>query len=78
MTQTSTATETPAHMTRIGHGFYLTPSDAAMSREHMAAWFRARNYGISLAELDTLLDDAAGKTEAELDREYEGMHGSAA
>jgi len=69
MTQTSTA----AHMTRIGHGFYLTPSDAAMSREHMAAWFRIR--GVTDAgELDRELDEHAGRTEAEMDAMYASLH----
>jgi hypothetical protein len=65
--------EVPAHMTRIGTGVYLTPSDAAMPREHMAAWLRAR--GVSGSRyLDELLTEHAGKTEGEMDQLYEAMH----
>lgn len=61
------------HMTRIGNGLFMTPSDAAMTREHMEAWFRAR--GVRDTEyLDELLAENAGRTEREMDEEYDRMH----
>lgn len=62
------------YLTRIGTGYYLTPSDAAMSREHMTTWLRQR--GVRDADLDALLTEYTGKTEAEMDDIYSAMHGA--
>lgn len=63
----------PQHMTRIGTGLYLTPSDAAMTREQLADWLRHRGVSDG-AYLDELLAEHAGKTEDEMDRLYDEMH----
>ena len=61
------------HMTRIGSGFYLTPSDAAMTREHLTSYLRER--GTSDADLEYFLNEYAGKTEAEMDEVYSEICG---
>lgn len=67
------AASPPAYTTRIGTGLYLTPSDAAMPREHMAVWLRARGVR-DAGYLDELLTQYAGKTENEMDQIYDEMH----
>jgi hypothetical protein len=68
-----TADPQPGHMTSIGTGVYLTPSDAAMTRENLAAWLQARGVHDG-AYLDELLSEHAGKTEDEMDRIYDETH----
>jgi len=61
------------YLIRASAGLYLTPSDAAMPREHMAAWFRARGVH-DIGTLDELLAQYAAKNEAEMDQIYTDMH----
>lgn len=68
-----TTAETAAGLTAIGSGIYLAPASAAMSRTHLAAWFRARGV-TDLAYLDELLGEHQGRTEAEMDEIYSAMH----